>query len=83
MVHHVTECDAGVGIGEANGSASAEVTEASGIRTERAVRNGWLEPEAERGLLAEHGAPADGLRGRCFGQQIGREVASIEFWPGL
>ena len=39
MVHHVSECYAGIGIGEADGATATEVAEAMRVRSERAARH--------------------------------------------
>src|SRR6266849_4498044 len=56
-VHHVGERDAGVGVGETECTAGAEVTEAPRVRTEGPVRPRRLEAEPERRLPLEDRAP--------------------------
>ena len=76
VVHHVAERDPGVGVGEAERAAGAEVPEAPGVGTERPARGGRLEPEPERDLLAEDRAVPRGLRRGGVGEQLGRQQAA-------
>ena len=73
VVHHIAERDSGVGIGKADCPARAEVSEAVGVRPERSVWHGRLEPEAERDVVAQHRAVPRRLRGGGFGEEPGGE----------
>ena len=75
VVHHVTERDAGIGVGEAERAAGAEVAEAARVRAERAVRPRRLEAEPEGDLLAEDRAVARPT-GRGWLRPTGRATAA-------
>jgi len=69
VVHHVAECDAGIWVGESEGSTGAEVPERAGVRSQGSAFAGGHESQPERHVLAQHRARPCGLHGGGLGEQ--------------